>query len=117
MAWMDFFAESWLPCLRKALKVGMASSIRMVIMAMTMSNSIKVKPLGITARRVREFDFLRFMRFPFLCEQPKNYGLSEKILQRMDAKGKWGARIRDQRSEIRDQISENREQRTENREQ
>src|ERR1035437_4857924 len=102
---MDFFAESWLPCLRKALKVGMASSIRMVMMAMTMSNSIKVKPLGSLARRVRDFDFLRFMRFPFLCERPTISGPSEKILQRMDAKGKWGARKR------REQGSGNRDQR------
>src|ERR1035441_2777457 len=92
MAWMDLIAERWLPLFLKALKEGMASSIRMVMMAMTMSNSIKVKPLGSTARRVRDFDFVRFMRFPFLCERPKLSGPSEKILQRMDAKGKWGAR-------------------------
>src|ERR1035441_136042 len=104
MAWMDLIAERWLPLFLKALKEGMASSIRMVMMAMTMSNSIKVKPLGSTARRVRDFDFQRFMRFPFLCERPKLSGLSEKILQRMDAKGKWDARNSRQLSAISSQL-------------
>ena len=43
------------------------------MMAMTISNSINVKPLRFMERCARHFEFLRFMRFPFLSEQPKNF--------------------------------------------
>ena len=95
MARIEASAESRLPFFLKLPMVGIARSIRIKMIAMTISNSIKVKPLGGMGRRERladSFQFLRFIRFQFLCERSKFFGPSEKILQRMDAKGKWDAR-------------------------
>src|ERR1035437_4403697 len=92
MAWIDLIAEILLPFMRKEPTVGIASSVRITMIDMTISNSIKVKPLGGELRRVRYFGFLQFITFQFLSERPKSSAPSEKILQRMDAKGKWNAR-------------------------
>ena len=44
MVWSDFWAETSLVCFRIVFAVGMAMSIRMTMMEMTISNSISVKP-------------------------------------------------------------------------
>jgi hypothetical protein len=88
MVCIDFFADSSRECFMTLRYVGKPISMRTVMIAMTISNSINVKPLGRKARQVRHFHFLQFMGLQFLWEQPKDSGPFEKILQRMDAKGK-----------------------------
>src|ERR1039458_8538503 len=91
MVCRDFFADISWAYLNSFGAFGMASTVRMVMMAITISNSISVKPLGCRKRRVRQFEFVRFIRFQFLWVWPKSYAPSVKILQRMDEKGKWSA--------------------------
>src|ERR1035437_538044 len=91
MVCRDFFADISWAYLNSFGAFGMASTVRMVMMAITISNSISVKPLGCRKRRVRQFKFVRFIRFQFLWDWPKSSVPSVKILQLMDEKGKWGA--------------------------
>jgi hypothetical protein len=98
---MDWIADSRLALFFKLPTVGMAISIRMAMMAMTMSNSISVKPLtkgelfGLERCerwRVGTNRNLQFMDFHCLMEQAGVPGPFEKMLQRIDAEGKWDAR-------------------------
>jgi hypothetical protein len=86
----------------------MAMSMRMRMMAMTMSSSINVKPLVSAPQRERRERSARegfegerwpnnrkdvqFMGFQCLVSRPEASGPYDKMLQRIDAKGKSNAR-------------------------
>ena len=88
---MDWMAESSLARFFRLPTVGMAISIRMAMMAMTMSNSISVKPLAQDRRRalrdVRQRQIMLFMGLRALVERRVDEP-SDKMVQRMDAEGK-----------------------------
>src|SRR5271157_5098634 len=79
MTCTELIAESWVALFFRLPTVGIAISIRMAMMAITISNSISVKPLGFlpslvnggdcAPRRPRQNENLRFMGFQCLVEQ------------------------------------------------
>src|ERR1700733_9317175 len=63
MVCKDFCAESSLACLRILPAVGIATSIRIRMMEMTISSSLRVKPLGRRTARIRpKLRYLPIMR-------------------------------------------------------
>src|ERR1035438_8769239 len=79
MVCTELMADKSLAFFFRLPTVGMAISIRMAMMAMTISNSISVKPLGglqpgidlgfCASRQPRQNEILRFMEFHRLVEQ------------------------------------------------
>src|SRR6185312_4522862 len=101
---MELMADKSLARFFSVPKVGIAISIRIRMMAMTISSSINVKPLGGVeplgclwrgTRRSGKRKALRFMGFPVPRERTAREDtvpFSEKMLQRTDAPGKAFAR-------------------------
>jgi hypothetical protein len=84
---METIAESWLVRFFTELKVGMASNIKTVMMAMTISNSIRVKPLGGALRRLRRFKQMRFISVSIPLWAAKNPPLPRKSYNVWTRKG------------------------------
>src|ERR1700746_2987950 len=92
MVWMNFCAERSLAFFLRLPTVGMAMSIRMAMMAITISNSIRVKPLVRARRRMCQRELVLFIGM--CCPRgsgPPEADPSDKMLQRIDALGKWNA--------------------------
>src|SRR5579871_1812877 len=93
MVCTDFWADISLAFFFRLPTVGMAMSIRMAMIAITISNSIRVKPLLRAWRCARQRTFFMGMWCP-RGSGPPEADPSDKIVQRIDGEGKWNAQRR-----------------------
>src|SRR3569833_3003600 len=97
MVWSDFWAETSSVCFRMVLAVGMAMSMRMTMMEITMRSSIWVNPSSrakeerARARRcLADFKNVQFIWFQS-SEGRRRKPPTRQILQPMDAGGEGNA--------------------------
>src|SRR5579862_246016 len=92
MVWIDCCAERSLAFFFRLPTVGMAISIRIAMIAITISNSIRVKPLARAWRPARQRETLLFMGCTALVGMvSQRADSSVKMLQRIDVEWKWNA--------------------------